>query len=316
MPHGFRLAPMLALAALTFATPACAQGFFDMIFNGDRYAPRPSRGYAPPQGSAYADPSNPSDRPVYAPSGGGAAGRAMAAAVAWRIACGCATAVISRSSGARAPIRRRSASRSARPPRRRSSRAAESKTRFVTQWRTLRRSRQRVRLSRQARHRAAPATARTHWDWHRVDARGDPTLRAGDIVATGRGRPDGLSGRQAGTPGSSRQSTVRCCRRNGVRRQLSERYRSRLSPGRVRRAIYRFAETRAASREPSLPIVYISLLFQLPHHLLGDRQRRGEAGRFDPEQMHQSRQAVLGRAVDQEVRGRLALPVSFGRMPQ
>jgi uncharacterized protein DUF2865 len=68
MPVRFRLAPMLALAALAFATPACAQGLFDMIFNGDRYAPRPSRGYAPPH--AYSDPSNPSDRPVYAPSGG------------------------------------------------------------------------------------------------------------------------------------------------------------------------------------------------------------------------------------------------------
>ena len=59
---------MVALAALTVATPASAQGFFDMIFNGDRYASRPSRSYAPPQGNAYADPSNPSDRPVYAPS--------------------------------------------------------------------------------------------------------------------------------------------------------------------------------------------------------------------------------------------------------
>ena len=39
-----------------------------MIFNGDRYAPRPQRNYSPP-GHAYADPSNPSDRPVYAPSG-------------------------------------------------------------------------------------------------------------------------------------------------------------------------------------------------------------------------------------------------------
>ena len=68
MPN-FRLAPMLAFAALTFATPACAQGLFDTIFGGDRY-PRPARGYAPPQGNAYADPSNPNDRPVYAPSGG------------------------------------------------------------------------------------------------------------------------------------------------------------------------------------------------------------------------------------------------------
>lgn len=67
MPIRFRLAPMLVLATVTFATPAAAQGFFDMIFNGDRYAPR--RNYAPPQGNAYADPSNPSDRPVYAPSG-------------------------------------------------------------------------------------------------------------------------------------------------------------------------------------------------------------------------------------------------------
>jgi hypothetical protein len=70
MPNRFRLAPMLTLAALTCATPACAQGFFDMIFNGDRYAPRPSRSYTPPQGSSYVDPSNPSDRPVYGPSGG------------------------------------------------------------------------------------------------------------------------------------------------------------------------------------------------------------------------------------------------------
>ena len=67
MPVRFRLAPVLALAAVTFATPACAQGLFDMIFNGDRYAPR--RSYAPPQGSAYADPSNPSDRQVYSPGG-------------------------------------------------------------------------------------------------------------------------------------------------------------------------------------------------------------------------------------------------------
>ena len=60
MPVRFRLAPMLALAALAFATPACAQGLFDMIFNGDRYAPRPQRNYSPP-GHAYADPSNPSE---------------------------------------------------------------------------------------------------------------------------------------------------------------------------------------------------------------------------------------------------------------
>ena len=57
----------IASVALTLAgAPASAQGLFDMLFGG---APRAPRGYVPPQGSAYADPSNPSDRPVYAPGG-------------------------------------------------------------------------------------------------------------------------------------------------------------------------------------------------------------------------------------------------------
>ena len=69
-----------ALVALMFAgAPASAQGLFDMLFGG---APRPPRGYVPPQGSAYSDPSNPSDRQVYGPGGpspaaSGGTGRAV-----------------------------------------------------------------------------------------------------------------------------------------------------------------------------------------------------------------------------------------------
>lgn len=70
-------------AALTLGTaPASAQGLFDMIFNGDRYAPRPSRA-VPPQASPYADP-NQGDRPVQygapysAPAQSTGTGRAVA----------------------------------------------------------------------------------------------------------------------------------------------------------------------------------------------------------------------------------------------
>src|ERR1044072_7758212 len=42
MPTRFRLAPVLALAALTIATPASAQGLFGMLFGG---APRAPLGY-------------------------------------------------------------------------------------------------------------------------------------------------------------------------------------------------------------------------------------------------------------------------------
>ena len=69
----------IASVALTLAgTPASAQGLFDMLFGGALRAPR---GYAPPHGSAYSDPSNPSDRSVYSPFGAshsGGSGRAVA----------------------------------------------------------------------------------------------------------------------------------------------------------------------------------------------------------------------------------------------
>ncbi len=60
-----RTAAIASVALMLTGAPASAQGLFDMLFGG---APRAPRGYAPPQGSAYADPSNPSDRPGYGPS--------------------------------------------------------------------------------------------------------------------------------------------------------------------------------------------------------------------------------------------------------
>jgi hypothetical protein len=61
-----RVAAIASVALTLTGAPASAQGLFDMLFGG---APRPPRGYVPPQGSAYSDPSNPSDRPVYTPFG-------------------------------------------------------------------------------------------------------------------------------------------------------------------------------------------------------------------------------------------------------
>jgi hypothetical protein len=51
------------LAAAVSAAPAAAQGLFDSLFNGDRYSARP-RAYAPRDGNSYAEPPSgqPQDR--------------------------------------------------------------------------------------------------------------------------------------------------------------------------------------------------------------------------------------------------------------
>jgi hypothetical protein len=58
-----RLISLALLAASLSAAPAAAQGLFDSLFNGDRYSPR-QRSYAPPSGNAYVEPSlgQPQDR--------------------------------------------------------------------------------------------------------------------------------------------------------------------------------------------------------------------------------------------------------------
>ena len=70
-----RTAIVVAVLALS-AGPASAQGFFNWFGGGQRQQQNPwsggyqQRQYAPPQGNAYSDPSNPSDRPIYSPFGG------------------------------------------------------------------------------------------------------------------------------------------------------------------------------------------------------------------------------------------------------
>ena len=46
---------------------------------------------------------------------------------------------------------------------------------------------------------------------------------------------------------------------------------------------------------------HVELPLEARHHLLGDRERRGEPRRFDAEQMDEPRHAVLGRRVDHEI---------------
>jgi hypothetical protein len=66
------------LAATLCAAPAAAQGLFDSLFNGDRYAAR-QRSYAPPGGNSYVEPSwgQPRDRPA-APQASYGGGRGVA----------------------------------------------------------------------------------------------------------------------------------------------------------------------------------------------------------------------------------------------
>ena len=73
-----RLVSLALLAATLFAAPAAAQGLFDSLFNGDRYSAR-QRSYAPRDTNAYAEPSSgqPQDRPA-APQAGYGTGRAVA----------------------------------------------------------------------------------------------------------------------------------------------------------------------------------------------------------------------------------------------
>jgi hypothetical protein len=75
-----RLVSFGLLAAMLSAAPASAQGLFDSLFNGDRYAPRRgASSYVPRGASAYAEPSagQPQEAPA-APQAGYGTGRAVA----------------------------------------------------------------------------------------------------------------------------------------------------------------------------------------------------------------------------------------------
>jgi hypothetical protein len=73
-----RLISLALLAATLFAAPAAAQGLFDSLFNGDRYSAR-QRSYAPRDTNAYTEPSSgqAQDRPA-APQASYGTGRAVA----------------------------------------------------------------------------------------------------------------------------------------------------------------------------------------------------------------------------------------------
>jgi len=73
-----RLISIALLAATLCAGPAAAQGLFDSLFNGDRYSAR-QRAYAPREGNSYAQPSwgQPQERPA-APQASYGTGRAVA----------------------------------------------------------------------------------------------------------------------------------------------------------------------------------------------------------------------------------------------
>ena len=49
--------------------------------------------------------------------------------------------------------------------------------------------------------------------------------------------------------------------------------------------------------------------------VFGNRQTGSQARRLDAEQVHQPGDAMLRRAIDAKVRGRLGGPLIFGRMP-
>jgi Protein of unknown function (DUF2865) len=74
-----RLISSALLAATLSAAPAAAQGLFDSLFNGDRYSARQRNPYVPPAGNAYVEPSSgqPQDRGA-APQAGYGTGRAVA----------------------------------------------------------------------------------------------------------------------------------------------------------------------------------------------------------------------------------------------
>src|SRR6267142_722956 len=49
-----------------------------------------------------------------------------------------------------------------------------------------------------------------------------------------------------------------------------------------------------------------------PEDVIGDGERCGEARGFDPEQVHEARDAVLARTLDEKVPRGLALRLNFG----
>ena len=131
--------------------------------------------------------------------------------------------------------------------------------------------------------RAAPATARMRSGWSPPRSQDDPTLRPGDIVATNRGSwPNGGGGRQQFH--ADRSPLTPCFA--DLRRKLTE---TKIAPATATAAPRRRyqAEPNASQR----PQEQARSARQIAHHLFRQRERGGEPGRFDAEQVDEPRHA-------------------------
>ena len=130
----------------------------------------------------------------------------------------------------------------------------------------------------------------------------DPTLRPGDIVAT----DDGLATytRQATRPRNSRRSASSSS--EWARRLAEVKVRPAPPSEKIEAGGQRRRQAGPQGPRPGAPVAQARL--KLSHHLVGERQRRGQPRRFDPEQMRQTRQPMLRRAFDHEIGGGLARP--------
>ena len=231
--------------------------------------PGPRAGYAPPQGNAYADPSNPSRPP-------GLCGRPAARRTSARrrrprrlSACACATAAISRSSATPTPIRRSSATPSARRRRRRCSTAARSTTRSASngaRYADL----DNAFVYRQKIVEGCTCNGKDSFGLARIDVACRPDLAAGRHRGERRQREGGADrdGGQQGTPRSA-PSGRHCAARVAPRRHLRGR----------RDTSFAACGAGARGRRSDAGRLISASLLNLPDHLLGDRERRGEAGR-------------------------------------
>ena len=190
----------LTLGLAGSVQPASAQGLFQALFGGfQRRAPEP----LPPQTSSFADPFGMfGDR--------GRRGEPAASATARSIACGPATAAISRCSATPARRRPNCANRSARPPRPWCSPAARSTPPSRKTARAMPTSTTPSPIATRSSN-GCSCNGKDGLGLARVEPSGDPTLRPGDIVAT----DDGLATYNGSRtrPRSSRRSTRR--RANG-----------------------------------------------------------------------------------------------------
>ena len=206
------------------------------------------------------------------------------------IACVSATAVSFRSSAPAGLIRRRCAARSAPPPRPRFSPAAAlimrqpataPATRTCGTPSPIASGSFGLHLQRQGFRRPGDHARR-----------GRPDVAAlGDIVATENGFV-AYTGQQAARrrfhPGYRRDARPACRRENRAASDACA------------------APLRTAPRPKRTSAERSGV--QIAHHFFAERQRRRQPRRFDAEQLHEARNAVVLRRVDHEIRLRLALP--------